>query len=90
MKLAKDSISRELGSLQGWKLEGDAITKQFVFKDFKEAMDFVNSVADIAEKADHHPDITINYKRVTLTLSTHSEGGVTQKDIDLAKDIENI
>ena len=56
--------------------------------DFKRAMSFVNRVADAANAADHHPDITINYNRVTTTLSTHSEGGVTDKDIDMASKID--
>ena len=60
--------------------EGDAIRKQFTFADFLQAIAFVNRLAPEAEKAEHHPDILINYKRVTLTYSTHSEGGLTDKD----------
>jgi len=67
-------------ALKGWRLEGDQITKQFVFAGFPEAIAFVNRLAPKAEAADHHPDILINYKRVTLTYSTHSEGGLTEKD----------
>jgi 4a-hydroxytetrahydrobiopterin dehydratase len=89
MKLSDIEITGKLERLPGWKHQGNAITKQFIFNDFKEAVEFVNSVAEIAESADHHPDITINYKKVTLILSTHSEGGVTQKDFDLAEQIEN-
>jgi 4a-hydroxytetrahydrobiopterin dehydratase len=66
------------------------IHKRFTFGNFKEAMAFVNQVAELAESADHHPDILVNYKRVTLTLSTHSAGGLTQKDFDLASHIEKI
>ena len=65
-------------SLTGWTLEGDAIRKQDTFKGFPEAIAFVNRLAPEAEPADHHPDILINYKRVTLTYSTHSEGGDRQ------------
>ena len=82
MKLSRSDADQRLKSLSGWTLEGDAIKKQFTFKDFPEAIAFVNRLAPEAEKADHHPDILINYKRVTLTYSTHSEGGLTTKDFD--------
>src|SRR5438093_1322173 len=68
--------------LNGWTLQGDAIRKQYTFRDFLEAIQFVNCLAPKAEAADHHPDILINYKRVTLTYSTHSEGGLTPKDFE--------
>ena len=80
MRLTREDSQRRLLSLQGWSLDGDAIRKQFTFKDFLEAIAFVNRLAPEAERADHHPDILINYKRVTLTYSTHSEGGLTEKD----------
>jgi 4a-hydroxytetrahydrobiopterin dehydratase len=80
MKLPHDAAERRVKSLNGWTLDGDAIRKQFTFKDFLEAIAFVNRLAPEAERADHHPDILINYKRVTLTYSTHSEGGLTDKD----------
>ena len=80
MKLTAEDSQRRLRSLQGWTLDGDAIRKQFTFKDFLEAIAFVNRLAPEAERADHHPDILINYKRVTLTYSTHSDGGLTDKD----------
>lgn len=78
--LSRDEINRRLGSLKGWALDGDAIKKQFTFRDFPEAVHFVDQLVPIAEAADHHPDVLINYKRVTLTYSTHSEGGLTEKD----------
>jgi 4a-hydroxytetrahydrobiopterin dehydratase len=71
--------------LTGWTLEGNAIRKQFVFGGFPEAVDFVARLVPHAEAADHHPDVLINYKRVTLTYTTHSEGGLTQKDFDGAR-----
>jgi 4a-hydroxytetrahydrobiopterin dehydratase len=80
MKLSRAEAEQKLETLSGWTLEGDAIRKQFIFKDFPEAVAFVNRLAPEAEAADHHPDILINYKRVTLTYSTHSEGGLTTKD----------
>ncbi|HKB12482.1 MAG TPA: 4a-hydroxytetrahydrobiopterin dehydratase [Vicinamibacterales bacterium] len=80
MKLTRQDVERGIRSLDGWTLDGDAIRKQYTFKDFPEAIAFVNRIAPEAEKADHHPDIVINYKRVTLTYSTHDEGGLTEKD----------
>ena len=79
-KLSRTEAEQRLASLNGWTLDGDAIRKQFTFKDFLEAIAFINRLAPEAERADHHPDILINYKRVTLTYSTHSEGGLTEKD----------
>ena len=86
--LTKDQVDSRLQSLSGWQRSGDEISKEFKFGDFEQAMLFVNRVADAANAADHHPDITINYNRVTMTLSTHSEGGVTDKDIDMASKID--
>ena len=79
-KLAAPEIEQRMKSLNGWTRDGDAIRKQFTFAGFPEAVAFVDRLAPEAEKADHHPDILINYKRVTLTYSTHSEGGLTEKD----------
>ena len=68
----------------GWSLSGQEITRTYAFSDFSESMGFVTRVALAAEKADHHPDIDVRWNKVTLTLSTHSEGGLTVKDLDLA------
>jgi 4a-hydroxytetrahydrobiopterin dehydratase len=75
-----DEARVRLQKLPGWKLEGNAIKRTFTFAGFKEALAFVVSLGEVAERADHHPDILINYKRVTLTYSTHSAGGLTDKD----------
>ena len=88
--LSNDQIVKELQSLSGWKLAGKEIRKTFEHKDFVRAMGFVNSVALLAEKADHHPDIDIRWNKVTLTLSTHSAGGLTEKDFNLVKEIEKL
>ena len=80
--LSREEIARRLASLQGWSLDGNAIKKQYTFRDFPEAVHFVDRLVPVAEAADHHPDILINYKRVTLTYSTHSEGGLTEKDFE--------
>jgi 4a-hydroxytetrahydrobiopterin dehydratase len=83
--LSKAEIDEQLKALNGWTLDGKAIVKQFTFKGFPEAVAFVNRLVPDAERADHHPDITINYRRVTLSWSTHDEGGLTAKDIAGAK-----
>ena len=82
MKLSRTEAQERLKALTGWTLEGDAIRKQFTFAGFPEAVAFVDRLAPRAQAADHHPDILINYKRVTLTYSTHSEGGLTPKDFE--------
>jgi 4a-hydroxytetrahydrobiopterin dehydratase len=79
-KMSSADADQRLKALNGWRLEGGQITKQFTFAGFPDAVAFVNRLAPEAEAADHHPDILINYKRVTLTYSTHSEGGLTDKD----------
>ena len=83
--LTSQEIDREMKSLQGWTHEGDAIRKQFTFAGFPQAVGFVSRLVPDAEAADHHPDITINYRTVTLSYSTHDEGGLTLKDFDGAK-----
>jgi 4a-hydroxytetrahydrobiopterin dehydratase len=77
-------------SLEGWTLAGEAIRKEFVFGSFKEAVSFTVRLAFEAEAADHHPDITISYKRVTLAYSTHSAGGLTDKDFQGAAAADRI
>ena len=78
--LSLAEAEKRLKSLKGWTLDGQSIRKQFTFAGFPEAVAFVDRLVPEAEAADHHPDILINYKRVTLTYSTHSEGGLTEKD----------
>ena len=74
-------------TVPGWENNGKEITRLYKFKDFAEAMVFVNKVAGLAEAADHHPDIDIRYNKVRLTLSTHSAGGLTEKDFSFARQI---
>lgn len=88
--LSDIAIQRELGSLPGWSRRGDLLTRMYQFRDFAAAMSFVNRVAESAEAADHHPDIDIRYSKVTLSLSSHDSGGITQKDVDLAKAIDSV
>ena len=79
-RLSRNQVMQRLARLNGWSLDGDAIRKQYTFPSFADAIAFVNRLAPEADKADHHPDILVSYKRVTLTYSTHSEGGLTAKD----------
>jgi 4a-hydroxytetrahydrobiopterin dehydratase len=89
--LAQNEITKNISTLSGWMKEGDQIAKQFQFKDFAEALAFVNKVGAEAEKMDHHPDIFIHsWNKVKITISTHSEGGITKKDFQLAEKIEGV
>ncbi|NIP80740.1 MAG: 4a-hydroxytetrahydrobiopterin dehydratase [Gemmatimonadetes bacterium] len=81
-------IRSRLDQLRGWTREGDAIRKTYTLDSFPEAIAFVNRIAERAERADHHPDIDIRYDRVACALSTHSEGGLTAKDFDLARELD--
>jgi 4a-hydroxytetrahydrobiopterin dehydratase len=79
-KLTRAEVAQRMTTLDGWTLDGDAIRRQYRFAGFADAVAFVNRLAPEADAMDHHPDILISYKRVTLTYSTHSEGGLTDKD----------
>lgn len=88
-KLLTDSeIASRLKPLTGWKHEGKFIAKVFEFERFMDGIAFLNKVAEIAEKEEHHPDIHVRYTTITLSLQTHSEGGVTEWDVELAEAIE--
>lgn len=88
--LSKQEIHEKLKAMHDWSHQGKSLHKRYTFKSFMPAIGFVNKIAEASEKANHHPDITINYSVVTIALSTHSEGGVTDKDFDLAKQIDQI
>lgn len=87
-KLSNEDMAAALAGLPGWSRAGDTLTKTFTFATFPQGISFVDRVAVVAEELGHHPDITINYSRVTMTLATHDEGGVTEKDVTLAGRIE--
>ena len=89
-KLTEAQITENLNTATGWELKDGEITRFYKFKDFSEAMAFVNKIAGLAEAADHHPDIDIRYNKVRLTLSTHSAGGLTEKDFTLARRIDSL
>jgi 4a-hydroxytetrahydrobiopterin dehydratase len=82
--LTEDEITGRMAGVPGWTRQGDSIVTTVTQSDFKEAMFFVGAVAYVAERANHHPDILIEWNKVTLTLSTHSAGGLTGADFDLA------
>lgn len=88
--LRPEEIRERLADLPGWELDGKTIRRRLRFADFPAAIAFVNRVADAAEAADHHPDILIHYREVTLTLWTHTQGGVTRKDLALAATIDRL
>ena len=89
-RLSDIAIQRGLGNLPGWSRRGDLITKTYQFRTFMAGIDFVVTVAKVAEAADHHPDIDIRYTKIVCSLSTHSAGGITQKDLDVAGQIEEL
>lgn len=86
-RLDASDVTARLHDLRGWSLDGDtAITRQFVFSGFPDAVTFIVRLGFAAEAADHHPDLLVSYKRVTVTYSTHSAGGLTEKDFAGAKE----
>jgi 4a-hydroxytetrahydrobiopterin dehydratase len=91
MKLSEDQITEHLSRAAAWHREGDLIVQDFKFENFKRAIEFVNRVAGEAEAMDHHPDILIHgWNNVRLSLTTHSAGGLTEKDFNLAEKIDGI
>jgi 4a-hydroxytetrahydrobiopterin dehydratase len=88
--LNQEQIEAALGELEDWGFQGEALTRTFRFADFVHAIGFVEHLAEVAEERQHHPDIDIRYNKVTLHLSTHSAGGVTMRDVELAEAIERL
>ncbi len=89
-RLSEQEITQQIKSLPEWTLEGKELRRTFQFKNFVEAIDFVNRLVEPAETAGHHPDLAISYNKVTVSLTTHDAGGLTQKDFDLAKTISQL
>ena len=87
-KLSDLEIQRALGGLPGWTRRGETLTKTYTFDRFADGIAFVGRVAVDADAMDHHPDIDIRYTKVTIVLSTHDAGGITQSDLTLAERIE--
>ena len=91
MKLPSDQMRERLEKLQGWSVEGESIRKQYTFDGFSSAVAFIVRIGFDAEAADHHPDILLsNYKKVALTFTTHSEGGLTAKDFEGAEAADRV
>jgi 4a-hydroxytetrahydrobiopterin dehydratase len=88
--LTLQEMQIEMKDLNEWSLSGDSISKNFSFTNFKESLDFVNKVGEIAEKLEHHPDIMLNYNQVRLSLTTHSEQGLTKSDFLVAREIDKL
>ena len=88
--LSLNELQEKMEALPEWSIAGNAIEKIFSFKTFKDSLAFANKVGTLAESLNHHPEITISYTNVKLVLTTHSERGVTLKDIELAKEIDKI
>ena len=88
--IGAEEAGRRLEQLKGWELVGSAVRRQFVFATFPDAITFVVRVGFAAEAADHHPDVLISYRRITLTYTTHSAGGLTEKDFGGAQEASRI
>lgn len=86
--MTSTQISSALEDLPGWRDDDGAIVKAYELESFREAIAFVNRLAELAEAANHHPDLGVSYRTVTVTLTTHSAGGVTQRDVDMAARVE--
>ncbi len=88
--LGDDEIEQRLEKVPEWDREGDTIKREFKFEDFQASVDFVNRITPPAEEMNHHPDIAISWNKVELTLSTHSQGGLTESDFELAGQIDSL
>ena len=87
-RLSEEEIEERLSGLDGWERDGEAIRRQFELDDFKGSVDFVTRLTPEAEAMNHHPDLEISWNKVTVTLSTHSEGGLTENDFELAHKVD--
>jgi 4a-hydroxytetrahydrobiopterin dehydratase len=88
MKLSDDAIARGLAALPGWQREGDEIVRTYDRRDFNGSIAFVNAIAAAANAADHHPDLVLSWNRLTVRLSSHDAGGITERDLRLAAQID--
>jgi 4a-hydroxytetrahydrobiopterin dehydratase len=89
-RLSDEEIEQGLAELDGWERAGDAIQRDFKLGDFKGSVDFVNSLTPEAEEMNHHPDLAISWDTVTVTITSHSEGGLTANDFELARRIATL
>jgi 4a-hydroxytetrahydrobiopterin dehydratase len=89
-RLSDEEVQGRLGDVEGWEREGDALRKEFKLDDFVGSVEFVKRLVEPAEEMNHHPDLSISWNKVTVSLSTHSEGGITENDFELAKKIDSL
>ena len=88
--LSDEEIRSRLAELSGWEREGNALRREFKLKDFVGSVDFVNRIVPVAEQMNHHPDLSISWNRVTVSLTTHAQGGITENDFQLARAIDSL
>jgi len=89
-RLSDEEIEQRLAGMDGWERDGDAIRKTFEGEDFMSSVGLVDRLAPVAEEMNHHPDLEISWNKVTVSLSTHSEGGLTENDFELAGSIDGL
>jgi 4a-hydroxytetrahydrobiopterin dehydratase len=89
-KMTRSDIDKMMTQIHGWQLEGETIKKEWQFRDFTEAMVFINKIADLAEQHDHHPELFNVYNKVALKFSTHDAGGLTLRDFKIAAEIDKL
>ena len=89
-KLSEPEILDRLPIAKGWERHGDMLVRSWLFSSFRRALEFVNQVAGLAEKLDHHPEIVLSYREVRLQLSTHSDGGLTERDFEMASELNTV
>ena len=90
MRMSDEEVTKQLTNLGGWEREGDALVREFEFANFVGSVDFVNRITPVAEEMNHHPDLAISWNKVKVSLSTHSEGGITENDFELATKIDSL
>ena len=90
MRMTDEEVTNQLAQLGGWEREGDSLVREFEFSNFVGSVDFVNRLTPVAEEMNHHPDLAISWNKVKVSLSTHSEGGITENDFKLATKIDSL
>ena len=90
MRMDDEEVTKRLAELGGWERDGDSLEREFEFSNFVGSVDFVNRLTPVAEEMNHHPDLAISWNKVKVSLSTHSEGGITENDFLLATKIDSL
>ena len=90
MRMSEEEVTKQLSNLGGWERDGGALVREFEFANFVGSVDFVNRITPVAEELNHHPDLAISWNKVKVSLSTHSEGGITENDFELATKIDSL